>query len=84
MSYEIVKKDDLVFEIDTRGRKFYIILYGSVEVLIRKGVVDSNLTSVKILEKGDYFGEMGLINDQPRLASIRALENSILLVLSKE
>ena len=38
---------------------------------------------VKILESGDSFGELSLIYNTPRLASIRTLEPTYLAVLSK-
>jgi hypothetical protein len=47
MSYEIVRKDEYVFEIDTRGKKFYIILEGMVDIMIRKNIHDDFLTGVK-------------------------------------
>ena len=37
-----------------------------------------------ILEPGDYFGEMGLINNNPRNATITTLEEVKLLQLKKE
>ena len=37
-----------------------------------------------ILEKSEIFGEMGLIDGLPRSATVKALENCIVSVFSKE
>jgi CRP/FNR family cyclic AMP-dependent transcriptional regulator len=37
-----------------------------------------------MLEPGEYFGELGLIDDAPRSASVVALENSDLLQVPKD
>ncbi|GAA5967756.1 hypothetical protein JCM11641_005757 [Rhodosporidiobolus odoratus] len=55
------------------GKNFYIIESGKAEVTKRKrnlqGVDDEVLGT---LGKGDYFGELALINSAPRAATVRA------------
>ena len=64
----IVKKDE-------RGVGFYLILDGSVEV-------KSGETSLSKLGRGQFFGEMSLIDDEPRTADVKAVEPSRCLVLT--
>jgi len=54
------------------GRALFILESGEVEV-IRK-TPDGLLRRVSVLKTGDYFGEMSLIDEQPRTASVVALE----------
>jgi CRP-like cAMP-binding protein len=59
---------------------FYVILSGRVSVKIRKG---SKTLRVGRLGKGEFFGEMALLAQQPRNATITSEEISELLVLKK-
>ena len=53
-----------------------------INFLTRAGLVNQ-MTEVSELKPGDAFGELALISDKPRAASIEAKEVSILAVLSK-
>ncbi len=54
------------------GRALFLIESGSVEVF-RKGA-DGHSTCVAILKSGDFFGELSLVDEQPRTATVVALE----------
>lgn len=62
---------DYVFCQGDPATNFYVIEKGEVEVL-RKHVPDGSEELVAVLGEGSFFGEMALINNQPRSASIRA------------
>jgi CRP-like cAMP-binding protein len=66
--------DAIVREGET-GVGFYLILDGSVEVRKKKKVLSR-------LSSGDVFGEMGLIDDQPRSADVVALSPTVTFGLS--
>jgi len=71
------------FEIIRQGDSwdsFYVILSGRVSVKIRKG---PKTIKIEALEKGDFFGEMALITNKPRNATITSEAVSELLVLKK-
>ncbi|GAA5950698.1 hypothetical protein JCM3765_000582 [Sporobolomyces pararoseus] len=61
------------------GKNFYIIESGSAEVTKKKkngqvgpnGQIEEDVLGV--LGKGDYFGELALINSAPRAATVRAI-----------
>lgn len=59
----------------TPGHAFYLILSGSVEIL-RDG------TSLGAFGPGDFFGEMSLLDQAPRSATIRAIDPTSCLMLS--
>jgi putative peptide zinc metalloprotease protein len=64
-----------------RGDRFYIVQRGHVEVLQRDGRGVTEV--VERLERGDYFGEVALLNDAPRNATCRATVPTELLSLSR-
>ncbi|GAB4281652.1 MAG: hypothetical protein Kow0056_17230 [Coriobacteriia bacterium] len=59
----------------TPGQAFYIVLSGRVEIL-RDG------RSLGAYGPGDFFGEMSLLDNAPRSATIRALEPTTCVMLS--
>lgn len=63
------------------GDKFYLIRQGSVEVETTR---DGESKIVAVLDEGEFFGEMALLTDAPRNATVRARENSIVYALGKE
>ena len=76
----IYEKGAEIFRQGDPGDTMYVIQYGAVEV-IQKNAGKENVLA--LLEKGDFFGEMALIDNQPRSASIRTLCRSRLLELSR-
>ena len=52
------------------GTEMFILQEGQVEILKAVGGVDEQLA---VLDKGDFFGEMSLLEDLPRTASARAV-----------
>lgn len=73
---------ELLFKEGDPGDKFYIVQSGSVEILKDKAGSEPDRLAVK--RPGDSFGEMALLTDTPRSATVRALEPTNLLVVSRE
>lgn len=73
------KAGEFVFKEDELGIEMYIIHEGNVEILKR---IHSGERRLAILEKGDFFGEMSILEDLPRAASARALTDVKLLLIN--
>jgi putative ABC transport system ATP-binding protein len=70
----IIKQGDL-------GDKFYVVRNGHVEV--SKSANGRSETLVQ-LGQGAFFGELALLRDEPRAATVTAVEPVELLTLSKD
>jgi putative ABC transport system ATP-binding protein len=81
MVYEKYPLDEVIFRQGDPGDKFYLIREGQVEVLIDG---PDGLKLVRTLETGDIFGELALLNDKPRSATIRAVNEVELYVLGRD
>lgn len=64
------------------GDKFYIIVRGKVEVL--KKDMEGNHNRVAVFFDGDFFGEMALLHNIPRTASIRTLTPVVFVTLQRD
>ncbi|MBC9783215.1 DUF2225 domain-containing protein [Heliobacterium chlorum] len=73
--------DDIIVHEGEPGNEMYIILSGKVEVYIQS--IDGFPIVITELQAGDFFGEMSLLEGLPRSASVRAIENTILLSISE-
>jgi CRP/FNR family cyclic AMP-dependent transcriptional regulator len=71
----------IVFEQDP-GDSLYVVRSGRVKVVLLGE--DGREVILGILEVGEYFGELSLIDEQPRSANVIAMEESTLLVLRRE
>ena len=69
-SEEMYKGGQTIFLEGERGEKLYIILDGQVR--ISKFIPGVGEEALAILERGDFFGEMALIDRAPRSADARA------------
>lgn len=67
------------------GDRLYLICQGSVEVIkIANNPEGKTERRLAVFEVGDTFGEMELIDIQPRSATVRALEDVTAVSLSNE
>ena len=72
---------ELVLREGEPGNSLYIVLDGNLEVTKRHGGQDVLLA---VYKPGQFFGEMALLEQGPRSASVRALRESRLLVISQD
>ena len=72
----IFEAGEQVFAEGDGGEEMFIIQVGKVEVVKSIGGEDRRLA---ILEKGDFFGEMALLEEKPRSATVRAMDKTTCL-----
>ncbi len=73
------KPDEFIFNEGDLGMEMYIIHEGKVEILKK---IQGEHRQLALLEKGDFFGEMSILEDLPRTAAARAIGEVKLLLIN--
>ncbi len=76
------RDETVVLEGDDSVQALYLIASGSVQVYMTGA--DGRETILSFLERGDFFGEMSLIDGEPRSASVRTVTDAQLLIIHRE
>ena len=79
MNEEVYFEGDTIFNIHDNGNCMYVITSGQVGISLNPDKNDY----ISVLETGDSFGEMNLLDGLPRSASAVALKDAQLLSLTK-
>ncbi|MDJ0839647.1 MAG: ABC transporter transmembrane domain-containing protein [Acidobacteriota bacterium] len=79
---EVIPEKRILFMKGDQGNRFYIIARGSVEVIISDD--EERHQNVRWLSDGDFFGEMALLDNAPRNATVRTGTGTLLLSLSRK
>lgn len=74
-----VAADEIIFREGDLGTEMYIIQEGKVEILKQFRGENQQLA---MLGQGDFFGEMSILEDQPRAATARAATDVTLLQIN--
>jgi len=74
-----LRAGDLVFKEGDPGTEMYIVQSGSVEIF---SDTPRGKSTLAVMEKGDFFGEMALLDGAPHLASARAIEDVELIEIN--
>jgi CRP/FNR family cyclic AMP-dependent transcriptional regulator len=80
-SMRSVPRNSVIVHAGDQTDNVYIVLVGSLKVLISDEQGREAILSM--LNPGDLFGEMGVIDDHPRSATVMAVEPCELVVISK-
>jgi ATP-binding cassette subfamily B protein len=72
---------EVFFHAGDAGDAFYLIVRGQVDVLVPGPSGDE--IRVAVLRDGDYFGDIALIEDSPRTATVRAASPTSTLVIDR-
>ena len=75
-------KNSIVITEGDSSSSLYIILSGDVKVFVSDE--DGKTNIVNRLGSGDYFGELSLIDDEPRSASVEAVSKCKISILSRQ
>jgi CRP-like cAMP-binding protein len=76
-----VGEGDVIVRQGAPADKFFIIVDGEVEV-VHDG--DGGEKKLATLGRGQFFGEIAILRDMPRMASVRALEPTTLFAMESE
>jgi CRP/FNR family cyclic AMP-dependent transcriptional regulator len=71
-------RGDVLFEEGDPPDALYLVVRGRIAIAM-SSPVDRRESVVALMERGDLFGELGLLDDGPRSAMARALEPSTVL-----
>lgn len=78
LTHKECEAGEIILKESDPGSQMFFIISGNVEIY--KGSLDNKIV-INTLGAGKYFGELALLSNQPRVASARATENTILAVL---
>lgn len=71
---------EMIFREGDPGKALFVVLEGKISII---RTTDGAEKPLAVLSPGAYFGELALIDDQPRFAGARADEDTVLLILYK-
>ena len=71
----------VLFREGDRGEEMYILQSGKIKISKKIRGVEKTLAT---LEKGEFFGEMAILNDKPRSASAETIEECEMLVIDRK
>jgi CRP/FNR family transcriptional regulator, cyclic AMP receptor protein len=74
--------ETVVHQDEGESRSFFIIAEGSVNIAVLSS--EGKQTILTRLRTGDFFGEMAILDGEPRSASVVAAEECMLLVLYRK
>ena len=75
------KDETILHEDDVTNQSFFIIAKGQVKVFITG--IEGREAILALLNEGEFFGEMSLLDGDPRSASVKAVEPSELVSISR-
>jgi CRP/FNR family cyclic AMP-dependent transcriptional regulator len=67
------RKSEVIFEEGSTGSEMYLIHSGRVLLSVRQS--ETQEVPMVVLNPGDFFGEMALVDDSPRSATASAVED---------
>jgi CRP-like cAMP-binding protein len=77
-----VLAEETIIRQGERGQSLFMIARGVVAVFVDSG--DAGVKRIASLHAGDFFGEMALLSDKPRNATVRAVTDCHLYELQKK
>jgi CRP-like cAMP-binding protein len=82
LASEFFDAEQTVFSEGQPGDRFYLIARGQVKVTTVGPAGEDHV--LDLLSDGDHFGELALIQDRPRTATIRTATPSVFLTMSRQ
>ncbi|MCK9182134.1 MAG: Crp/Fnr family transcriptional regulator [Fibrobacteraceae bacterium] len=82
ISKDFARDETIILEKDESVQALFLIAEGDVKVYMTGS--DGKETILTLLSRGDFFGEMSLIDGEPRSASVKAVTPTKLLIIRRE
>jgi CRP-like cAMP-binding protein len=73
------RKSEVIFEEGSTGSEMYLIHSGRVLLSVRRN--ETQQVPLIVLNPGDFFGEMALVDDSPRSTTASAVEDDTELIV---
>ena len=77
MKLYAVDSNEIIFMQNSKGNAYYVVASGRLDVIVNEKRVNS-------IKEGDSFGELALLHDTPRSATIKTVMNTALWVLDRK
>lgn len=77
------KKEEIVYREGDPADAFYIVVSGRLRIVKERDMLEEEVV-LDYLHKGDTFGEISLLTNQPHSVTVKAHNDSLVLKLSKE
>lgn len=77
----VVPSGTILFHENDPGEEMFIIQTGKVKIGKKVRNIEKTLV---VLGKGEFFGEMAILNDKPRSATAEVVEDSEILVIDRK
>ncbi len=81
LGFRTLEPGEVLFREGELGTEAYLIMSGRINVTFKAGERDAFLAA---LGPGEILGEMSIVDDQPRIASARAVDKTELRVIQRE
>jgi CRP-like cAMP-binding protein len=78
----VIAEGSAVFQEGDPGDRAYVVQDGQIEI-VREGEA-GEIMVLGVVEKGGIFGEMALIDDQPRMATARAAVTTTVIAVPRD
>jgi len=79
---QYMRQGQILFREGTQSDFIFVVEKGEFEVSRRNR--DGRVEILDILRQDDIFGELGVIENLPRSATVRALQDGVVTIISKE
>ena len=72
-------RGDVLFEAGDEPDSIYVVLSGRIAIAIGNRPFDHRESVIALMDEGDLFGDMGMLDKSPRSAGARSLEASTVI-----